>query len=159
MTVRWLVKSVAMTLSAALLLFLPLAGCAAGMVGALVRAAQVTQLIGSLIDCADDGQRAYFDRHPNMDSERRVKEAIAVARAAAAAANKVISAAEHADDGRLRQAQQEALQGYDPLWRLLEELGILAGRPPNGGAETDAPKPKPLALPPASEIAQLIGPT
>ena len=131
-------------------------GCSPAMLSAVTKAAQVTQWIGSLLDVADGGQRLYFNRHPNMEAEQRVAEALRVARAAVAAADRAVAAAESAEDGNMVHASEQELKAYGELRALLQELGVLDGIAAPGGAESDAPAPGKLDLPTVAEIAQHI---
>jgi hypothetical protein len=131
-------------------------GCAPAAWSAIGKVAQVSQMLGSLIDYADNGQRTYFDRHPNMEAEALVKEKLSVARSACAVADAALAVAHAVDDGDVVKAKAEALKAYGELRAVLEQLGIISATPPAGGAETGSPKPKPLKLPTVAEIADIV---
>jgi len=128
-------------------------GCSAAA-PVLSAIAQGAQWLGSVLDIADAGQRSYFNRHPNMDAEGRINEALTHARTALAALDHAIGAASAEDEAK---ARAEAVAAYDALRKLLDETGVLDGRPPPGGPETDAPVPKPVELPSREQVAMRLG--
>jgi hypothetical protein len=118
--------------------------------------AQGSQYLGTLIDIADGGQRAYFNRHPSLELEPRVQEKIFEARQALAAMDAALAAAERAGEGDVIGARNKALEAYEALYNLLHELGIPQAKPASGGPETDAPEPKPFELPTPEIVAILL---
>jgi len=132
-----------------LLLFLP--GCPA-LLSALATASQGAQWISSAIDVAEAGKEAYFARHPSVDNEPKVAKAIRGARAATAVLNAALAAGDAVADEDMAKAKAEALRTYGELRDLLLDLGVLEGRAPPGGAETEAPLPEPFTLPTADDI-------
>lgn len=100
--------------------------------------------LGQVLDLAQAGSRAYLERHPSQDAEARVDAAILRARRAAASLGAAVAAS---DQGRAAKARLEAVAAYSELVALLDGLGVLDGRSPVGGAETDAPRPERLDLP------------
>jgi len=139
--------------SAALIVLLALssAGCAS-LLPALAQAAQGAQWIGTVLDVADAGSGAYFARHPNIESERRVGAALRTSHGALAALNAALASAEAASDEDVLKARSDALAAYTELHALLSDLGVLTATPPEGGAETDAPTPEPLDLPNPEQV-------
>jgi hypothetical protein len=142
----------------ALLGLLFLAGCNGAALGVLSKVAQGASYLGSLLDVAHGGSDAFFDRHPNPESEGRVARAELRARKALAALEGAVAAGEAADAGDRERARSEAVASYGELRGLLDELGVLAARSPQGGAETEAPKPEPLDLPLPDAVAGSFSP-
>ena len=134
-----------------LVLCFALAGCPAFW-SALPRMAQGAQMIGSLLDVAAAGSESYYARHPSQAAQAEVAQALRLARTALAALDAGVLAAEGADDEDLALRRSRALEAYEQLRLLLDGLGVLDARPPDGGAETSAPLPEPFELPPADEI-------
>jgi hypothetical protein len=122
--------------------------------GVISQVAQGAQWLGSLLDVADAGQRAYFDRHPSIEGEPRVAEAITRSRLALATLDHALAAGSAEDQAT---ARREAVAAYEALRKLYDELGVLDARPSPGGPETDAPLPKPLPLPTGEEVAAVLG--
>lgn len=139
--------------SAALLVLLALssAGCAS-LLPALAKAAQGAQWIGTVLDVANAGSGAYFDRHPNLETERKVDAALRASRGALATLNAALASAEAATDEDVVKARSEALKAYTELHDLLSDLGVLTATPPDGGAETDAPPPDPVNIPNPEQV-------
>ena len=133
------------------LTLLVLAGCPAFW-SALPRVAQGAQVLGSLLDVAAAGSEAYYARHPSPAAQAEVDQALRLARTALAALDAGVLAADGADDEDLALRRSRALEAYEQLRLLLDGLGVLDARPPDGGAETSAPLPEPFELPPADEI-------
>ena len=133
------------------LLALSSAGCAS-LLPALAKAAQGAQWIGTVIDVADAGSSAYFARHPNLESERKVDDALRASQGALAALNAALASAEAATDEDVVKARSEALKAYNELYKVLSDLGVLTATPPDGGAETDAPTPEPLDIPKPEQL-------
>ncbi len=129
-----------------------LCGCA-GWSTALGKVAQVTQWIGTVVDVASAGQKAYFDRHPNMEAERLIEDKVRQTKKAIELLDRAIAAAKSADDASVQNARANALKEYGGLRDAMEQRGILDAKPPDGGPETDAPEPKPLDLPTVAELA------
>lgn len=136
---------------ALLVVALALAGCPA-LWSALPRIAQGAQVLGSLLDVAAAGSEAYYARHPSQAAQAEVDQALRLAWTALAALDAGVLAADGADDEHLALRRSRALEAYEQLRLLLDGLGVLGARPPDGGSESDAPLPEPFELPPASEI-------
>ncbi len=120
---------------------------------AVSRIAQGSQWLSSVLDVAETGAKAYFDRHPNRDKEIAVEAALRRARRAMAALDSVLSSARALDARDGERARNEALAAYAELRELLSDFGVLGAVPPEGGAETEAPVPVPLRLPTDAEVA------
>jgi hypothetical protein len=135
----------------ALLLLVALTGCAA-FPAILAGVAQGAQLLGSALDLAETGAEVYNARHPNQEREDAIRQALAKSRAALVALNAAVASGKAADDGDTVAARKAALEAYEQLRSLLDETGVLGAVPAAGGAETAAPKPEPLALPPVAAI-------
>lgn len=129
------------------------AGCAA-LPQILAGVAQGSQYLGSLLDVAESGSDAYFARHPSLERESKVAQAIRRARLAQAALDASVAAAASADDGNMSKARSDALEAYKALRDLLDELGVTSATPPPGGAETEAPPPEPFELPPPDDVGR-----
>lgn len=121
-------------------------GCAA-MRDILTRAAQVGQVVGTAIDVAEKGAAVYYARHPRPDDERKVSDSLQVARDALLAFDRAVVAGKNID-----KARGDAIKAYESLRQLLDDLGILDARIPEGGAETEAPEPKVFDLPTIEEL-------
>ena len=115
----------------------------------LAKMGQASQYLGSVINVAEDGARAYFARHPSQEREAAADRAIRRARLALAALDAALTAS---DPKQRAAARTEALKAYSALRALLDSFGVLTATPPLGGAETTAPKPEPFELPKAAEI-------
>ena len=131
--------------SGALIVFLVLmlSGCS----GWLPKVAQGAQWLGSVIEIADAGADAYFARHPNQDQEIEVDTAVRHAKQALAALDAAYATVDALDHEDVKTARTAAVKAYSELRDLLSGLGILSATPPMGGAETDAPDPKPMPMP------------
>lgn len=138
-----------------ILIVLLLSGCAS-VLPALMKVAQGAQLVSSLVDAAEVGSRAYFDRHPSLENERQVQTEVRRTRLAIAALDAATAAATSADAGELDVTRKRTLESYARLRELLADLGILDATPPSGGAETNAPEPEPLELLTAGELGGLV---
>jgi len=130
---------------AILVLALVLVGCH----GWLPAAVAGLSWLGQVLDVAQAGSRAWLARHPSHEAEDRVDAAILRARSASAALGAALAAG---DEGDAVKARREAVAAYRDLRALLDELGILEGRPAIGGAETEAPRPGRLELPTAEQL-------
>lgn len=128
-----------------LVLALGLVGCQ----GWLPAAVAGLSWLGQVLDVAQAGSRAWLARHPSHEAEDRVGAAILRARSASAALGAALAAGDRGDAAK---ARREAVAAYRDLRALLDELGVLEGRPAVGGAETDAPRPGPLKLPTAEHL-------
>lgn len=117
----------------------------------LVGCAQAGQIFGAVLDLARVGADVYFARHPNAAAEDRVRQAELAARAA----HKALEAARVAGEDDAT-AKARALQAYEELRVLLDELGVADAVAPAGGAETESSEPKPLYLPTADELAGAV---
>jgi hypothetical protein len=131
------------------LLVLPAASC---IQQALPRIAQGAQLLGSVVDVAEAGSKAYFAKHANMESQLKVEAKIRQLRQAIAALNTAQLLAKSATDGNLIEAKDYALELYKQLRALLVELGVLDAKPPMGGATGEGPDPEPFELPTVEQI-------
>ena len=118
--------------TSAMIVLLALFGCGCG--GALGTAAKAAYAVGdalSILDGAASKAQLYFDRHPSLDNEAAVEDAIDLVRAAVEGEEK-----------------DKAVKLYEDMRALLDELGVTSATPPDGGAENeDAPKPEPFELP------------
>lgn len=119
-------------------------GCS-GAMGAVVAAAKAASWLVQTIDAASDGASRYFARHPNEQREQEIADAVSRARSAAVALENGASAA----------SRRDALAAYVHLRELL--VDIMAATPPDGGAETEAPKPVPFSLPTEDEARAKVG--
>jgi len=137
--------------AAALTGALLLAGCAQ-LGPVLAAAAQGAQYLGTVLDVAEAGADAYLARHPHQSTEEVLDDAERYARQALATYNAMLTMGEAVDQGELEQARLAAVDAYDELYSLLDTLGVLRARAPDGGAETSAPLPQPLQLPPPNEV-------
>lgn len=108
-----------------LLAGLLLTGCSA-VLPYLVAAGQVAQWISAVLDTAEAGADAHFERHPSPELEAKVDAAIAKTRGALAALDSAVLAAESSHDGDVEAARQHLLDCYDELYRLLEGSGLLS---------------------------------
>jgi hypothetical protein len=144
-------------LALALVLGSPLGplGCA-GLLPALAQLASGASWLGSLVSVADAGQQAYFLRHPNIERQAKVDAALRRARGALADLTGAIAAGESLGKGDRDKAKADALAAYADLRGTLDDLGVLSAEPPLGGAETEAPKPVPFALPSPNDIADRL---
>lgn len=132
--------------AALIVLVILLSGCAAfGEV--LAKAAQAGQVIGTAIEVADRGAEVYFARHPSPEREPKVRDAIDRARDGLLAYDRAVALGQNVDRARV-----DALASYEAMRKLLDELGILDAVAPSGGAETDAPPPKPFDIPSSDEL-------
>jgi hypothetical protein len=122
-------------------------GCGAAFGSVLATMAQVGQSIGSALSLAETGAGIYFARHPRADDEAAVRAALRTARATLVTYDRAVATGQGVDA-----AKAAALEAYDALRELLSVLGVLDARPPDGGAETEAPAPEPFMLPLASEL-------
>ncbi len=129
-------------------------GCAAipAILSGLQAVSQLGQVIGSALDVADDGSKAFFARHPNLDSQQVVGRSLLAARRALAAYDAAAATVEALDAEKLPEAKAEALKSFGEIRALLQELGILDATPPPGGVESDAPEPDPFELPTVAEL-------
>lgn len=144
--------------SAALLILLALAtpGCA-GLLPALMQAAQGAQFLGTVIDVASSGADAYFARHPSQESEARVEAAVRGARVALAALDAALAKSGAAKSPEAVTARRDALAAYSELRSTLDGLGILSATPPEGGAESEAaPKPEPFDIPTPDAVSATL---
>lgn len=119
----------------------------------LLRATQRTSAssyLASLLDVAEAGAKAYFDRHPNLERERAIEEHLVRLRKAIAQVNAALAKGEDA-----AAAIEAAIARYQALRELLASVGVLSGEPPAGGPETDAPRPEPLDLPDVEEVRRI----
>lgn len=123
---------------------------------AIGKISQGAQYLGTLIEVADTGSELYFDRHPNVQAERQVKQRLRQARLAQQALDAALAAAKSANEGDVQGARTAALQAYASLRDLLQQLGIPQAAPPAGGSETDAPAPEPFELPEPSKVEALL---
>ena len=112
-----------------------LAGCGSGLLSTAAKTAHVVGDALSIIDGVADGAQKYFDRHPSMEREEAIDAAVELVREATKAENR-----------------EKAVELYDDLRGLLDEYGVIDATPPEGGAETDAPKPEPLDVPSTDEF-------
>lgn len=133
------------------LVVLTLAGCAS-VLPALIAASQGAQWLGTVLDVAEAGADAFLARHPHQATEEQIDHAVRKARAALSALDAALAVAEAVGDEDVARARHEAVVAYGELRKLLDELGVLSGRAPAGGAETDAPLPEPVELPSAELI-------
>lgn len=129
-----------------------LSGCAE-LVSAMATVSQGAQWISSALDVAESGSDAYFARHPHPEREPKIDDAMRHARQSVSALNAILSAGDSAAAKDVDKAKGAALEAYGELRGLLLELGVLEARPPEGGAETEAPIPKPFTLPTSDDIA------
>lgn len=118
----------------------------------LQKVTQGAQYLGTALDVAETGTRLYFDRHPNVESERKVRQRLHEARLAQQALDAALAAADGAASGDLQTARTEALRAYNAVRDLLMQLQIPQAVPPAGGSETDAPVPKPFELPDSAHM-------
>lgn len=132
-------------------LVLAITGCA-GALAALQAATQGAQLIGSAVAAADEGQKAFFQRHPSLEGQTEIGKALRDAKVAVLALNRAASAAEGVEGKDYAKALADAQAAYRALHSLLKSWGILDGRAPAGGADGDGPPAEPLDLPPPDEI-------
>ena len=119
---------------------------------AAAKAGNLGQVVGSYLDVADLGKSAFFRRHPSLDRQNKVDDALTGARQALAAYDAAVNAGQSVAEGKLPAAKAALLKAYSAVRALLESMGILDATPPEGGAETDAPKPEPFELPTAAEL-------
>jgi hypothetical protein len=118
----------------AMMLFLALVGCSA--TGPILKG--VSDAL-SIIDTVAAGAQKYFDRHPSMEREDEIGEALKLVREATKAENR-----------------EKAIELYDDLRQKLDDFGIIDAVPPDGGAETNAPKPEPLNVPTTAEFESTL---
>ena len=130
-------------------------GCAEAL-AALDTAARGASWLSSAIAMADAGQDAYFARHPSPENEPKVQKALLSAKQGDAALKALLAAGEAAASKDVEEAKKNALEAYGELYKLLTELGVLEGRAPPGGAETDAPVPEPFVIPTPDDIQQRL---
>jgi hypothetical protein len=121
-----------------------LTGCAA-LLPYLVAAGQVAQWVTAIINQVEPAKDAYFDARPSPDLELRIDQAIARTRAALAALDAAVAAAQHSNDGDVEAAKAEVLRWYEEVYRLSEQCGLLGadgtyGGP--GGTQLSLPSPQ-----------------
>lgn len=127
-----------------------LGGCS-GVLAALQAANAAADVLSSVVDHADQGQEAYFARHPNLQAENDVRMSLLSTRRALAAYQAASQAVSAGEAGDVSAARAAALKAYQELRALLDEVGILSGTA-EGGVETEAPDPGPLVLPTVKEL-------
>lgn len=99
-------------------------------------------LVASLIDVAESGADLYYARHPNAEADRVLSALLFEARQATAAYN-----------ANPNPTTKEAmLMAYERVRGFLDSAGVLDARAPDGGAESEAPKPEPFTLPSRESI-------
>lgn len=142
-----------MKLLLAIVLSLSLSSCAAfpRVLAALAKGSQVATSVGHAVDYAETMAAAYYARHPSTEAAS-VAQLVQAARAALTAYDAAVRTGRGLDG-----AEQSLREAYDALRSALDGLGVLAARPPAGGAETDAPLPKPFELPTSQELLD-VGP-
>lgn len=113
--------------------------------------------LSSALDVAETGSGAFFRRHPNVEAEQSVAEAIHKARLAVEALDAVVAAADSLEDPRLEHVRATALHAYDAVRSLVVALGITSAQAPPGGAEAEAPEPRPFELPSRPAMAAALG--
>jgi len=133
---------------------LALPGCA-GFMHALQNAEQAAQWLGSVVDVAEAGSRAYFARHPNQERQDDVSLQIDRTRKSLQALNAALATAEAIDAKDVQAARVAALEAYAALYDLLDNYGVRTATPPAGGAETTAALPEPLDIPPPEQLTTL----
>lgn len=121
------------------------------MLPALAQVGAGAQYLGSLIEVADAGARAWLDRHPSLEAQQQIDTTLRRARQALALLDAAVAAGDDIEAARL-----EALSRYEELRMVLEQVGVLDAVAPEGGAESGAPDPEPLALPTAVEVAEVM---
>jgi hypothetical protein len=132
-------------------------GCGAGgLLSVLSGIAQGSQWLSSLIDAGESGANAYLARHPGRAPVGVIESAVTRARLGVALLDKAIALGLRPGDHDYDAARKEALDAYDALWNLLNELGVLTAKPPLGGVETEAPVPDPVPLPTMYEVAKRL---
>lgn len=129
-----------------------LPGCAhAGAIaGVLARVAQGAQAVSSFVDAAVAGKEAYFARHPNQDAEQQIDAAVKDVRLAIKVLNEVALAGQD-----LAGPRHDVTAAYDRLVKVLYLFGVTDAMP-LGGAETDAPEPKPFTMPATAVVAAAL---
>lgn len=109
--------------------------------------------LASAIDAGETGAEVFFARHPDPTAMAKVRATALVAREAQAALDGLVATGEAAEAGDLDAAREQALQAYGHFRALLERLGVLAAKAPEGGAEADGvPMPHPVDLPTVAEL-------
>lgn len=134
----------------ALLLAMLLTGCP--FIGQMAQLAKGAAWIGDILDAAGAGASAYFDRNPSLDGQRQADAALYRARMAVSRLSGAIASD---DKESALKAKAEAVQAYAELVTALDALGVLSAQA-GGGAETDAPLPKPVELPSVAEIGKAL---
>lgn len=152
------ISNAAAVMLIALLLVASLTGCTMRDVRSALSAVSTgAQWLGSLLEVADADADAWLARHPSIETQHAVDTALRRARLALAALDGTVAAGHAADSGELVAARREALAAYRALVELLDEVGVLSGRGPAGGAETEAPAPEPVQLPAVEVVAVALG--
>ena len=134
-----------------------LSGCSA--LGAALQALQAgvaadqgAQWLGSIVDVGETGSERYHDRHPNPEREATVRALVMGSRLAIAAHNAKRAVGAGDSEG----TRDAVLDSIEELRGYLVSEGITDARPPDGGAETNAPPPKPFALPTRAELDAVL---
>jgi hypothetical protein len=83
-----------------------------------------SQWVGSLLEVADQSQRAWFSVNPDVQKQLEVERAVLRARKALAALNAVAIASKSADDGDLVKAKADLIRAYRELEQLLLSLQV-----------------------------------
>lgn len=139
-------------LNASIVFFVLFLGGCSSFLPALAKAAQGAQWLGTVIDVAETGSRAYFARHPSLENQSRFQSALARSKQALAAFDAALATGKAIEGKDLAKARSEALNAYAELYALIRDLGIMSATPPAGGAETDAPKPEPFNVPKPAQL-------
>jgi hypothetical protein len=133
-----------------------LSGCAAAtqLLEGLVQSTQGSQWLGSALDLAASGAKAYFARHPNMERQQEVADALHKARLLKQVYDATLATTKALDSGDIEKAKMAAIDGFEALRILMKDFGVLDALAPPGGAEGNAPDPKPFTLPTAAELTE-----
>lgn len=120
-------------------------GSCAAVVSALPKIVSIVSDASLIVDAIQSFTAAEFKSHPNADLEKKVDQAIAKARLALAAANRIASGSENLSQAQINEAFAEFRSAYQDLTSLVGPLGVSTGSGLKAAPGTLI-VPEPLAL-------------
>lgn len=104
-------------------LLVTLTGCPQ-LIPVIQGALNAAQWVGSVLEVADQSQRAWFGVNPDASKQQEIESSILRARRALAAMNGIAVATKSANDGDLVQAKKDLVKAYKEVEALFLALNV-----------------------------------
>lgn len=86
------------------------------------RAGDIADIVGKVVDAIDSSADLWFEDHPDVETEKKLRAAVAITKDALAAVREIGNAADSYSEGKADQARENLIRAYTKLYEIIETI-------------------------------------